>query len=61
MISLKYENTTFRCRHCQESGHLMGACPKRAQIQEADPKFQEYSSKATLTKLEETKGSFKIK
>lgn len=37
----------------------MGAFPKRDQIQEADPKCQGYSSTATLTKLEQTKDSFK--
>ena len=26
--SLDYENTAFRCRICQQTGHLQNACPE---------------------------------
>ena len=27
-LGLDYENTTFRCRSCQQTRHLQGTCPK---------------------------------
>lgn len=32
--SLDYENTAFRCRGCQQTGHLLKACPSKSKPQQ---------------------------
>eukprot|EP00253_Pinus_taeda_P034064 PITA_34064 len=35
---LDYENTAFRCRGCQQTGHLLKACPSKSKPQQRKPR-----------------------
>ena len=38
VINIEYENAAFRCRSCQQTGHLQGSCPLARPSKKKKPK-----------------------